>query len=355
MAGLSFSADGGTHTTNMFVTPRDPLVHLDGMPAARMARLDRRVIDARGRVPDSAEVREAREVKRAVDARIEILLRRRSEGGHGVDEASPMIRSLRQEQKRATEAVDRLTKLEAELQPVATVAGQLARAVAEWVLTGVPAACELIPLEDPPIERLLKKGERPADAVARYQAEVQAHTDALRKLHRMPHTTIEAHARVKAQVLELARAGQPDVSRVALFLEPARFPVTMAPKLAPSVDPKGLPAIITNETVDPVALFAFLFPDVMTEKLCALIPEAEGVSVEDRQREDVRLNQLIFAAERAEVALIWHLDGAGTVLPFRAGTSAQAVLGVELKTRPRAEPSPGSSPGLSWEVIGPGR
>ena len=353
MAGLSISADGGTHTTSIFVTPRDPLLHLDGIPAARMARLDRRAIDARARVPDSAELRDVREVKRAVDARIEILLRRRSEGGHGVDEASPMIQNLRRDQKRATEAVDRLAALEAERQPLATVAGQVARAVSEWVLTGVPASCEIVPLEDPPIERLLKKGERPADAVARCQAEVQAHTEALRKLHRMPHTTAEAHACVKAQVLELARTGQPDTSRVALFLEPVRFPVTTVSKLAPSIDPKGLPAIVATETIDPAALFAFLFPDVMTEKICALIPAAEGVSAEDRQREDVRLNQLILAAERAETAVLWHLDGTGTVLPFRLGTSPQALLGLELKTRPRAEPSPGSSPGLSWEVRGP--
>jgi hypothetical protein len=218
----------------------------------------------------------------------------------------------------------------------------------------VPASCELVPLEDPPLERLVRKNERPADAVSRYQAEVQAHTDALRRLHRMPHTTAEAHVRVKAQVLELARAGQPDASRVALFLEPARFATTLVSKLAPSLDPKAPPAIVADESVDPAALLAWMFPEVMTEKICALIPQAEGVSVENRQREDVRLNQLILAAERAEAALIWHLDGVGTVLPFRVGTAPQALLGVELKTRPRAEASPGSSPEhSSWEVRGP--
>jgi hypothetical protein len=51
MAGVGFT-EGGVQI-NYFATPRDPLVHLEGVPAAQMAALDRRFLDANGRVPNA--------------------------------------------------------------------------------------------------------------------------------------------------------------------------------------------------------------------------------------------------------------------------------------------------------------
>ena len=50
-----------------------------------------------------------------------------------------------------------------------------------------------------------------------------------------------------------------------------------------------------------------------------------------------------------EVALIWHAERGGEVLPFRAETSAQSVLGVRLVQAPYRAPDHG---GHSFDIIG---
>jgi hypothetical protein len=48
--------------------------------------------------------------------------------------------------------------------------------------------------------------------------------------------------------------------------------------------------------------------------------------------------------ERSEVACIWHAEAAEEILDFRGTTSPQSLLGLRLVNRPRANPSPGTSP-----------
>ncbi|MEH2565604.1 hypothetical protein [Bradyrhizobium sp. AZCC 2289] len=59
--------------------------------------------------------------------------------------------------------------------------------------------------------------------------------------------------------------------------------------------------------------------------------------------------------ERSECAPIWAAEAKGEVIDFRSDTTAQAVLGLQLVNRPRANPSPGTSPSHAFDIIMPGR
>jgi hypothetical protein len=50
--------------------------------------------------------------------------------------------------------------------------------------------------------------------------------------------------------------------------------------------------------------------------------------------------------------MIWHAAERGEIIDFRPTTSPQAVLGVALKTLPRAAPPPSSPERAGYNLIG---
>jgi hypothetical protein len=60
----------------------------------------------------------------------------------------------------------------------------------------------------------------------------------------------------------------------------------------------------------------------------------------------------LLAVERDECALVWQAQAQSLPSEHRAGISPLPLLGLRLITTPRANPSPGSSPGLSWPFSG---
>ena len=71
-----------------------------------------------------------------------------------------------------------------------------------------------------------------------------------------------------------------------------------------------------------------------------------------RQREEMeaQISSDMLMIERSECALIWAAEEKGETIDFRADTSPQALLGLRLVNRPRASPSPGTSPEHGYDI-----
>jgi hypothetical protein len=64
------------------------------------------------------------------------------------------------------------------------------------------------------------------------------------------------------------------------------------------------------------------------------------------------INTSELAVQRSEVACIWHGERNGQIIDFRSDTAPQAVLGVELETRPSGVALP-TSHGMAIDVLRP--
>ena len=68
---------------------------------------------------------------------------------------------------------------------------------------------------------------------------------------------------------------------------------------------------------------------------------------------EAQINTDTLLIERSECSLIWLAEReSGEVIDFRADTSALAVLGLRLVNQPYQNPSPGSSPSMSFDIAG---
>jgi hypothetical protein len=336
--------------------PRDPFAILDGEPLARLTAVRQRKLDWFVRTPTFEEVREARDSVTRYQNRIAALTKKRGEGGPGLDENASQVFEERRMLERAEKELARLTTLKDTRSARATVAGQLERAVSDWLLEGgVPGNCELEAIADPPLSELLIKadGGRIDAAVARYRREVEGHAEILQKLRASFFTKAEVDALIADQINSLADAAAPDISRAAQFLEPVKFATAYSQKLAPSLDPKAPPAIVGSEAIDSLGLLCWMFRSEMIAKLQGMVTENRAaISQSEREAREAQIGGLMLEAERAECSLIFHAERKGEIIDFRVDTSPQALLGVRLVTRPHADPSPGTSEGHAYDIVG---
>jgi hypothetical protein len=103
------------------------------------------------------------------------------------------------------------------------------------------------------------------------------------------------------------------------------------------------------------------FPAVFGKELLAKISAGfhkvgdDEHALDQRQREEMlaTISADSLAAERAERALIWHAEAKGEVIDFRPTTTPAAVLGLALRTVPRATNGASSSEQhASYNIIG---
>jgi hypothetical protein len=122
-----------------------------------------------------------------------------------------------------------------------------------------------------------------------------------------------------------------------------------------NVDARG--AVAYCEAPDAVGLMCWLFRDQMLAKINAGFDEIadDKAALDQAQREqmEAEINQSALMIERSECSLIWAADAKGEILDFRSGMSAQAVLGVRLRTQPRAD-APGTSADHAINIVGGG-
>ena len=94
--------------------------------------------------------------------------------------------------------------------------------------------------------------------------------------------------------------------------------------------------------------------DQMLAKINAGIDEISddkhALSQKQREEMEAQIMADTLMVERSEVACIWHAEAQGEVIDFRSDTSPQALLGVALRTVPRAEVR-GTTGGHAFDVV----
>lgn len=211
---------------------------------------------------------------------------------------------------------------------VATAKRRRAAADAEQtVLSGAKLWLELLPpdAELEPVEPTLATGERLEDV---RRAKLAVATD-IRALRAVPVPSPDLRERVQSYVADLAHAGRPDVRGVDGGELKVRWPGGVG---ANRHNLDGFSA----ERVNGLLMAAYLFPDLLTERLVATVDEATSKPMPPAQRA-ARIAQL--AAEqdqlaRVEVALVDAAVAAGSDDEVHDSTAApQLILGCRVQAR----------------------
>jgi hypothetical protein len=332
----------------------DPLSHLPAMASDKLRALRQRASDLHSVIPDFDEIRTVHLAVIGHQQRIGDLMRHPSEGGFGLDADAVQVVTEQKLLEQATAELERLKSLQEIRRARWATCGQLERSIVDWLRSGIPGDCRLVAIDDAPVAELLKKGESMVDAVGRYRRRLRECVADLHHVKSAPHTSQEAKAAARQQINQLADAAEPDVSNVVELLEPIRFTTTSTQTLAPSLDPQLAPAIVQTETQDSLGLICWLFRRELTEKIEHLIDQisadGEALSEKQRQEQEAEISAEIRAIQAAEVAVIWAAEAQGEIIDFRSDTSPAAVLGIELETRPRGAPLPGTSAAMAIDL-----
>jgi hypothetical protein len=206
-------------------------------------------------------------------------------------------------------------------------------------------------VEDAPISELLRKNERIADGVARYQNRPRELAADAHRVRSSPWPSSVLKEEAKAQIEQWAEAAMPDFDSMVEHHSPLTFP-TMS--LQSMVRGTETPALAFAEIADP-RLLCWLLKEQLLAKVNAGLDEVaddkHALDQQQREQAEAQINMDYLAAERSEVACIWAAEAQGEVIDFRSTTTPMAVLGLRLVNQPRASSS-GTSPEHAYDVVG---
>jgi hypothetical protein len=351
------AADFGPITFHGDRTPNDPAVLLDGRPLDKWTWIDQRHADLFSQIPTFEQVRELQVEAIGYKNRIADLTRHQSEGGFGLDASAPQVRAERKKLERAEKELARVTELKETRTVRSTAVGQLRQSVNDWVLRGIPGGCTLDVVEDTPVAELLTKadGGREEAAIERFR-------------HRQRECAAERH-RVNSQHWPISTAEAGAIELIERRLEAGRpllesaiehnLPISFAKMRLQSQIFNAQPgAVAFAEPEDAIGFVLWLLgKEFVLEKIRAGFREIadDKNALDERQRAEAlaTLDADDLAAQRAECSLIWAAAERGEIIDFRPTTLPQAVLGVALRTLPRAAPTPSSSE-HAFDIVQPG-
>jgi hypothetical protein len=117
-------------------------------------------------------------------------------------------------------------------------------------------------------------------------------------------------------------------------------------------------AVAFLEAEDAVGLVCWLFGPEILKKISAgfrEISDGDKNALDERQRAEIlaTIDADNMAAQRAECSLIWAGAERGEIIDFRATTSAQAAIGISLRTLPNAD-ALGTSATHAYDIVPPG-
>ena len=117
------------------------------------------------------------------------------------------------------------------------------------------------------------------------------------------------------------------------------------------------PAIAFAEAAAAIPALAWLFPDVMTARLEAMVDAAADDKIalghSERQEREADLREKLLEVERQEAFLVWKAQAQNLPAEHMADCHPLAILGGQLRTILAGDPSPGSSPEhASYNLIG---
>jgi hypothetical protein len=146
----------------------------------------------------------------------------------------------------------------------------------------------------------------------------------------------------------------PDLDAAIEHGQPINFATTRLTALVHNAAPG---AVAYADTGDAIGLICWLFGKELLAKISAGFHEIgdDKNALDQKQHEEMLaiISADSLAAERAECALIWAAEAKGKVIDFRSDTTPAAVLGVALRTVPRATSGHASSPErASYDLAG---
>jgi hypothetical protein len=337
----------------IFTARNDPAAWpLPKAASNKLIQLHQRARDMHVQIPEFEDILELTNAKLAHERRIHDLTKPRGEGGFSLDPSSPQVRDEQQKLARVVAERTRLEKLREVRSARWNAAGQLERAVTDWLSSGIPGNCELVAVEDVAPAKLLAKGETTAAAVARYRRQLSDLAGKLQQVRAAPYPLKLAIQKATAQIEALATP--PDCKSIIDRLQPIGFASTTLTSTVRGLD---TPALAFCETINTPGLFVWLFERELIAKVTAGIKQSarDGEALDEQQRaaQETTLLEQMMDFEQKECALIWDLESRGEIEDFRRDTTAAALLGVRtVVVAPRAAPS-GTSPEHVREIVGP--
>jgi hypothetical protein len=291
--------------------------------------------------------------------RISDLARHRSENGFEQDPAAPVVVAERRKLERAEQELARLTTLKETRTVRWNAAAQFDQAVSDWILRGgIPHGCVIESVEGAPVSELMVKNDGGSieTAVQRCRLRLRELAADRHRVNSAQWPISVAEAAARELIERRADAGAPDLDAAIEHGLPISFATTRLTALVHNATPGAVTYI---EAEDAVGLICWLFRKELLAKISAGFREIgdDKHALDQQQREEMlaTISADSLAAERTECALIWHAEQRdGEIIDFRSDTTPAAVLGLALRTVPRA-PNGSSPEHASSSLIGGSR
>jgi len=344
VAPTSFSLPSGPPSFD----PIDLLVHAPA--AAERLRLQRdRCSEKHAAMIPHIELQEAIAKRTGDEQNFQRLQAHPQDGGFGLPPTDARVvaaeRQLARSRDDARRAQERSDKLAA-----AWRAASLPLAGCEDLLKhGLPSGVQLLDYDGPAAAALLLKGEKNViearENRGRRAREIKAAIHTIQS-SRFPTSYCKQSAREQVELL--ARRGAVSVSRLVEIDGELEWPLTR--QTSEVIAERR--SLAFAEVPDTLALIAWLHKDALITAIDREI-DAEGddagsLSHEERLQRITEAQSDLLDIERQEAALVYAAWEHGLACEHRADCNPVAILGIELRTVPRADTLPETSPGYSW-------
>jgi hypothetical protein len=204
--------------------------------------------------------------------------------------------------------------------------------VETWLKSGRPHGTVLEEFDGP--EPKLNKGETVADAIERLRRRGRELCADLHRIASAPFPSSYAEQRMRVQVEALAMQGEPDVTN--LIEHDGKIEFQTMRVQSQLIGAERSLAFTEIEAATPFQ--AWMHKDALIKRLDAKIG-SEAETMGD-----------LLAVERDESFFAWRAQSEGLPCEHRADISPLALLGLRLVTAPRANETPGTTPGYSWPM-----
>ena len=339
---------GGIHTQPAY----DVIELLPPAAADKLRALRQRSNDAHAVVPQFEQIREASTARVEAEQALKRLTSHSHDGGFNLPEDNRSVIEAQRLLDKATADFKRLTEL-SEVRTAAWQATSQAKTACEiYLRDGKPGntTLEAVEVELPK----LNKGETVVDAIERHRRRVRELRADLHRIESAPYPSSYAKQRMRAQIGQLAQRGAPLVSSLVEHDREIAWPTQSVQSKVYNAE-NG--AIVFHDATDALALVAWLHRDALIaaldREIASEADDPAALTHEVRQQREAKVMGDLLAVERDESALVWSAMAQSLPVEHRADISAQALLGVALRTVPRATKGPSTSP-LAYDIVHPG-
>ena len=322
-----------------------------GTPQERLRLLRQHSRDLHAITVPHADVQAAAAARTNAENTLKRLLAPAAEGGFKLHEGDSRVIVAERALEKAEAEFRRLQERQQSRAASWQSASAALAACEDWLKNGRPSGVVLEAVEvDVPKPA---KGESLLDQIENHRRRARELKAAKHTIESAPFPSSFAKQRAREMVEQLVARGAPDVSLLVEMDRAIEWPTMRVQSEVFNAQPG---AVGFAEMPDVVGLFAWLHRDALVAALDREIVEASddkaALTHEQRQLRTDELQRDLLAVERTEAALVWRAVAEQLPVWFRADISPLAVLGIELRTVPRAIDGPTTSP-FAYDLVRP--